>query len=350
MRGIKFSLDSWTRLCKGLNSNKTITKFILSFSIIQTECFPVLASVLAKHPSIEIIQMNDDYLDDCYAEHFYHIITGQCQRRCETKWKNELRKEFYSENPKRTGLFELILNSNRLSDKTINQIALALCSDQFITKIDLSQNMIKLSGINNFINKINENNHSLINVDISKNPGATHEKLNRLACILVRNLQAVKSDPDYFEFIVKHKWIDKTVLEISPTKPVRLSFFQNKRSVSASPDKYPKDLKITKISKEFGSESPLRKRPLKVIKSFKRTQSNLEQNSPSEKTQRKIVSRRVKSCKACFDRARKSSTPELILLSTCQSTARTTSLKWVNEEKNQTPKLSPEKVFYDTKI
>ena len=93
-----------------------------------------------------------------------------------------------------TGLTEFLFRCNSLGRKFIEGLSVALSTDPYIRKLDLSQNAISMEDVlaGPFIEAL-KMNESLVNVDLRGNRGATPEVKRQLALCLLKNLEIYKA-------------------------------------------------------------------------------------------------------------------------------------------------------------
>ena len=91
-----------------------------------------------------------------------------------------------------SGLRELILARNKLTDEFAKRLQQALCYDKYIKLIDLAGNNISGNGLKLILKNAFMENNSIMAFDIRLNPGCSEKVQRQFALCMLKNIEKVK--------------------------------------------------------------------------------------------------------------------------------------------------------------
>ena len=192
---ISFSLYMFTlnqKLCEFLSQalveNKSLKSLNITNCSIMLNSYEHLLKGLLTHPNLTYLDLSNNNFNDKYGNMISRIIVRQAQRRDQIIWSYGLRNEKPLTNDYRKGLISINLSGNKLSKDSAECISNALCSDQYIRAIDLSNNNIDNAGCKKFIYMMRKN-LILLTVDLRNNPGYDDYIHPRLVMKMSKNIR-----------------------------------------------------------------------------------------------------------------------------------------------------------------
>ena len=177
---------------------------------IQT--YEILLKGLFNHPEISELDLQKNDLGDKYGNMIGRIISRQTDRRDQVIWSFALRNEFPKDKNYKNGLIFINLNGNNLSSYSADCITTALASDQYVRSIILSNNKFEVDDCKKFIYMLRRN-MTLLNIDLSSNPGYSDNIQKRLIIKMAKNIKNLyikfkKGEIDGEEFENYKKYIN----------------------------------------------------------------------------------------------------------------------------------------------
>ena len=202
-------------LSSGIINNKSIKIFKMNNCQIDIESYEILLKGLFNHPNIEKLDLQNNNLNDKYGNMIGRIISRQTDRRDQVIWSFALRNEFPKNKDYKNGLISINLNGNNLSSYSADCITTAIASDQYMRSIILSNNKFDLEACKKFIYMLRRN-MTLLNIDLSSNPGYNDNIQKRLIIKMSKNIKNLyikfkKNEIDENEFESYKKYINSSL-------------------------------------------------------------------------------------------------------------------------------------------
>ena len=203
---IDFNSDLSNALKDGIKGNKSLTHFTFNNCTFTNESYEILMNGILSHEKIENLNMSNNKLDDRCGTMISRLISRQSQRRDQVIWMYGLRNEKPLNNEFAKGLVSIDFSNNSLSDSTSESIVYSLSGDNYIKKINFSNNNISELGCKKFCSLL-KTNDSLINVDLRGNKGYTENVHYKIAIRLSNNIKKF-SQAGAEEFSEFKKYVD----------------------------------------------------------------------------------------------------------------------------------------------
>ena len=172
---------------EGISHNSSLQVLTLKNCNMTVENYEILLEGLLNHERIKTIDLSDNNLNDKCGNMISRIIMRQSQRRDQIIWSYGLRNELPTNNDYQRGLISISLHGNQLGDKATDKICFALCSDQYIRAIDLSNNCIDNNSCKKYIYMMRKNN-TLLTLDLRNNIGYDENIHSRLVMKMSKNI------------------------------------------------------------------------------------------------------------------------------------------------------------------
>ena len=127
---------------------------------------------------MQVLDLAFNNMTDKVAIQLVAIIKDQAEQRDTMKWKKSLRKgeghdRKLSAKSASKGMTEFIFHHNLLGKRFIEALSENIPNDIYVRKIDVSNNKIPEQPILSILIDALRINESLVNLDISGNPGCT---------------------------------------------------------------------------------------------------------------------------------------------------------------------------------
>ena len=199
-------------LSYGIINNKSIKKFRVNNCKMDIQAYEILLKGLFNHPEISELDLQKNDFGDKYGNMIGRIISRQTDRRDQVIWSFALRNEFPKDKNYKNGLIFINLNGNNLSSYSADCITTALASDQYVRSIILSNNKFEVDDCKKFIYMLRRN-MTLLNIDLSNNPGFSDNIQKRLIIKMAKNIKNLyikykKDEIDGEEFENYKKYIN----------------------------------------------------------------------------------------------------------------------------------------------
>ena len=175
-------------LSYGIINNNSIKKFRVNNCKMDIQTYEILLKGLFNHPEISELDLQKNDLGDKYGNMIGRIISRQTDRRDQVIWSFALRNEFPKDKNYKNGLIFINLNGNNLSSYSADCITTALASDQYVRSIILSNNKFEVDDCKKFIYMLRRN-MTLLNIDLSSNPGYSDNIQKRLIIKMAKNIK-----------------------------------------------------------------------------------------------------------------------------------------------------------------
>ena len=91
-----------------------------------------------------------------------------------------------------TGLREIVLRRNKLSDQFAKLLQKALTYDKYIKVINVAGNEISKEGLQQIIKLALIDNNTIVAFDARLNPGCTEKLQRQLALCMLKNIEKMK--------------------------------------------------------------------------------------------------------------------------------------------------------------
>lgn len=233
--GLYLGQKSWDLLNSAIEASKSVKSIKISYCFLQDLDLEILQSGL-NNEALSKIDLSHNFLKGNCGEILGTIISKRCGSENIGRWKKSLRnnENFIIEG----GLLELILNHNKLTDKTMINLSQSLTYDSFLKCLDLSYNCLTAASFKEILSLL-ENNTSLIFIDMKGNiksfdPNLLHSIIEKL----LFNYDFLKSQ---LWFTASEEWENKiSELQIffneecqKDIKPIKKAT----KSLSRSPEK-----------------------------------------------------------------------------------------------------------------
>lgn len=147
---------------------------------------------LLTHEKIQSLHFNNGKLDDKSGNMLSRLITRQSQRRDQVIWMYGLRNERPLNNEYAQGLVLIDFSNNMLGDESAEAISYALSSDNYIRKINLSNNNLSELGCKKF-SQLLKTNDCIVNIDLRGNPGFSESINLKITARLAGNIRKLFS-------------------------------------------------------------------------------------------------------------------------------------------------------------
>jgi len=196
----------------GISNNQSIKNFKVNNCKMDIEAYEILLQGLFNHPNISELDLQKNNLGDKYGNMIGRIISRQTDRRDQVIWSFALRNEFPEDKSYKNGIIFINLNENNLSSYSADCITTALASDQYVRSIILSNNKFNIDDCKKFIYMLRRN-MTLLNIDLSSNPGYSDNIQKRLIIKMSKNIKNLyikykKDEIDGEEFENYKKYIN----------------------------------------------------------------------------------------------------------------------------------------------
>lgn len=188
LQGVIFDDKGYKKITHGLQMNKTIKILSITKAFFLPDSFAALMDSIACHSSIESLDLSYNALTDFHGKHLIHIITKQSNKRNESIWMKGLRGNNV-DNKEITGLTQINLSNNRLSDTFIRSASHYIQIDEYLRVVNLSSNIVEKDGCTLIASSL-KSNKCLINFDLRNNPGFGEVHLKEISFVLARNLKS----------------------------------------------------------------------------------------------------------------------------------------------------------------
>ena len=177
-------------LSVGISNNNSIKNFRVNNCKMDIGAYEILLKGFFNHPKIAKLDLQKNNLGDKYGNMIGRIISRQTDRRDQVIWSYALRNEFPEAEEKdyKNGLIFINLNGNNLSSYAADCITTALAPDQYVRSIILSNNKFKDEDCKKFIYMLRRN-MTLLNIDLSSNPGYNDNIQKRLIIKMSKNIK-----------------------------------------------------------------------------------------------------------------------------------------------------------------
>ena len=175
-------------LSVGISNNNSIKNFRVNNCKMDIGAYEILLKGFFNHPKIAKLDLQKNNLGDKYGNMIGRIISRQTDRRDQVIWSYALRNEFPEEKDYKNGLIFINLNGNNLSSYAADCITTALAPDQYVRSIILSNNKFKDEDCKKFIYMLRRN-MTLLNIDLSSNPGYNDNIQKRLIIKMSKNIK-----------------------------------------------------------------------------------------------------------------------------------------------------------------
>lgn len=156
---------------------------------IGSDVLNTLADALRTNTSLQVLDLAFNNMTDKLALQLVSMIKDQAEQRDTLKWKQSLRKPDGKRGRQQSlhvqdgadadkskppvGLTEFIFHHNLLGRRFIEILAENIGNDIYVRKIDVSDNRIPEQPVLHGLIDSLRLNESLVNFDISSNPGCT---------------------------------------------------------------------------------------------------------------------------------------------------------------------------------
>ena len=174
-------------LSKGIIDNKSLQGLKITNSKFDLNSYELLLKGLLNHASLTYLDLSHNNLGDRYGNIISRIIMRQAQRRDQIIWSYGLRNEYPANNDYAKGLISINLHGNKLGEKSTDKICYALCTDQYLRAVDLSDNYIDNNSCKKYIYMMRKNN-TLLTIDLRNNPGYDENIHSRLVMKMSKNI------------------------------------------------------------------------------------------------------------------------------------------------------------------
>lgn len=146
---------------------------------------------LMKCKTLNVLNLKNNNLDHRAGNIIGKIISAHGQRKDETNWLFGLRGEKPEQDLNQTGIFEICLMNNKISDAGCHDICSFLKYDSWLKDLNLRHNFISQKGVEEFL-KLFKRNESLLNLDLRDNKGFNRKASEQVLQNLSNNLKKFK--------------------------------------------------------------------------------------------------------------------------------------------------------------
>ena len=185
--GLNLEKKTSDNISQGIAKNKSLESLIIKKCKMNIDSYEILLKGLLNHEKIKFLDLSDNNFNDRYGNMISRIIIRQSQRRDQIIWSYGLRNEFPANNDYAKGLISINLHGNKLGEKSTDKICYALCSDQYLRVVDLSDNCIDNNSCKKYIYMMRKNN-TLLTIDLRNNPGYDENIHSRLVMKMSKNI------------------------------------------------------------------------------------------------------------------------------------------------------------------
>ena len=182
-----FDKKSSENITQGISRNKSLETLIIKKCKMNIDSYEILLKGLLVHEKIKYLDLSNNNFNDKYGNMISRIIIRQAQRRDQIIWSYGLRNEFPANNDYTKGLISINLHGNKLGEKSTDKICYALCNDQYLRSVDLSDNCIDNNSCKKYIYMMRKNN-TLLTIDLRNNPGYDENIHSRLVMKMSKNI------------------------------------------------------------------------------------------------------------------------------------------------------------------
>lgn len=207
IQNLKISNESAILIRDSLKSNKSISNLCFQEALFESDSYDIIMNSIIVSESIENFSLINCNFDDKISNLIGRFITRQNQRRDEFIWMYNLRNEKPLSNDFAKGLISLDLSNNNLQDQFAETVCYSLSSDNYIRKMNLSNNFIGIKGCKAFSTLL-KTNQTLLNVNLKNNPGYEDVNINsKIKLRLIKNINRSYTDK-MTDFSEIKKYID----------------------------------------------------------------------------------------------------------------------------------------------
>jgi hypothetical protein len=185
--GLNLEKKTSENISQGLAKNKSLESLIIKKCKMNIDSYEIFLKGLLNHEKIKFLDLSNNNFNDKYGNMISRIIIRQSQRRDQIIWSYGLRNEFPTNNDYTKGLISINLHGNKLGEKSTDKICYALCNDQYLRAVDLSDNNIDNNSCKKYIYMMRKNN-TLLTIDLRNNPGYDENIHSRLVMKMSKNI------------------------------------------------------------------------------------------------------------------------------------------------------------------
>ena len=174
-------------ISQGIAKNKSLESLLIKNCKMNIDSYEILLKGLLNHEKIKFLDLSNNNFSDKCGNMISRVIIRQSQRRDQIIWSYGLRNEYPANNDYAKGLISINLHGNKLGEKSTDKICYALCTDQYLRAVDLSDNYIDNNSCKKYIYMMRKNN-TLLTIDLRNNPGYDENIHSRLVMKMSKNI------------------------------------------------------------------------------------------------------------------------------------------------------------------
>ncbi|KAL4492496.1 hypothetical protein ABPG72_005631 [Tetrahymena utriculariae] len=170
---LNLKAESLAGICQGLQKSQTVKElFIYNCNLNSETIEKGMLPYIGETRSLNLLDLSYNKLDGQSGGLIGKLLSSHSKNRDEHIWLCGLRGEVPENNVNLEGICEVNLMGNLLTDRSIKDLCYFLQQDGWTRNINLRYNRIGAEGLFE-LNKMLDNNESLICLDIRNNPGKT---------------------------------------------------------------------------------------------------------------------------------------------------------------------------------